>query len=391
MTTKHALQFSSLQLVFFLFFLLFHGYLSQSPMPSPNTTGYTCAANQSTTYPCQAYAFYRAAAPDYLNLAAIGDLFSVSRLMIATPSNISNPAAALLPNQPLFVPLTCSCNAVNGSAATAISYSNLTYTIKSGDTFYYVSTGHFQNLTTYQSVEIVNPTLVPTQLEIGVNVIFPIFCQCPNTTQKQNQTNFLISYVLQPSDNFTSVASRFGTTAQSIADVNGNNVQTFETIFVPVSKLPQLTQPISSSPSSDRNPDRKGEVIGLAIGLGICGFVLVLVIGFWGYREANLLKKKKRLVRDEEEERLGRVGKRLLKKETNLDLVADVSDCLDKYKVYEIEELREATDGFDEKWLIQGSVYKGCINGGFHAIKKMKWNACEELKILQKGPCASDS
>ncbi|KAL6999816.1 hypothetical protein U1Q18_000972 [Sarracenia purpurea var. burkii] len=112
--------------------------------------------------------------------------------------------------------------------------------------------------------------------------------------------------------------------------------------------------------------DRKGEVIGL----GICGFFLVLVIGFWGYREANLLKKKKKkLGRGEEEVELGRVGKRFLRKETNLDFVADVSDCLDKYKVYEIEELREATDGFDEKWLIQDSVYKGCINGGFQAIK----------------------
>ncbi|KAL6990138.1 hypothetical protein U1Q18_015884, partial [Sarracenia purpurea var. burkii] len=142
-------------------------------------------------------------------------------------------------------------------------------------------------VTTYQSVEIVNPTLVPTQLEIGDNVIFPI--------------------------------------------------------FVPVSKLPQLMQPIPSSPIS---------------------------IGKVKSLEANLLKKKKKkLGRDEEEVELWRVGKRFLRKETDSDLVADVSGCLDKYKVYEIEELREAIDGFDEKGLIQGSMYKGCINGGFQATK----------------------
>ncbi|KAL6953496.1 hypothetical protein U1Q18_047386, partial [Sarracenia purpurea var. burkii] len=188
-----------------------------------------------------------------------------------------------LPYRATVPPLAAPAyNAVNGSAATSLSYPNLTYTIKYGDTFYYVSTGHFQNLTSHhvpvrRNRQPNSATLIPTQLEIGDNVIFPI--------------------------------------------------------FAPVSKLPQLTQPIPSSP--------------IPIGK----------------------KKKKKLGRGEEEVELGRVGKRFLRKETNLDFVADVSDCLDKYKVYEIEELREATDGFDEKWLIQDSVYKGCINGGFQAIK----------------------
>ncbi|KAM1018894.1 hypothetical protein ACFX13_041058 [Malus domestica] len=49
-----------------------------------------------------------------------------------------------------------------------------------------------------------------------------------------------------------------------------------------------------------------------------------------------------------------------------------------------IEKLREATDGFRENSLIEGSLYKGFINGDVFAIQKMKWNACEELKILHK-------
>ena len=71
-------------------------------------------------------------------------------------------------------------------------------------------------------------------------------------------------------------------------------------------------------------------------------------------------------------------------KEMEMDLMADVSDCLDKYRVFKIEELNEATNGFHERSLIQGSVYKGSINGVEYAIKKMKWNAYEQLKILQK-------
>ncbi|PSS01410.1 Serine/threonine receptor-like kinase NFP [Actinidia chinensis var. chinensis] len=372
MTTKYPL--SPLLLLLFLSLSLHH---HRSLAQYPNTTGYTCSSNQTTTNSCQTYAFYRATAPDLLDLASIADLFSVSRLMISNPSNISSPKASLTPNQPLFVPLTCSCNQIN--TTTSISYANLSYTINKDDTFYLVSTNLFQNLTAYQSVEIVNPTLVATNLTIGVSAIFPVFCKCPNTTQLQNNTNYLISYVYQPSDNFTSVASRFGSTPQAITDVNGDQVEPFETIFVPVSRVPGLNQPIAVPSPSGGKREEKGRVVGLGIGLGICGVLLGLVVGIWGYREA-LWRKRRGKERDEEGGKLGKGGKLGV----DLNLVADVSDCLDKYRVFGIDELGEATDGFDEKWVIQGSVYKGYIGGEVHAIKKMKWNACEELKILQK-------
>lgn len=318
-------------------------------------------------------------APDLLDLASIGDLFSVSRPMISNPSNISSPSSPLLPNQSLFIPITCSCNTINSTLS--ISYAGLNYTIKKGDIFYTLSTHSFENLTTYQSVEVVNPTLIPTNLSIGVNVIFPIFCKCPNTSQLKSQANFLISYVFQPSDNLSLVADMFGTTPQAITDVNGNNIQTFDTIFVPVSRLPNLTQPVVTPLSVERN-ERKGKAIGLAIGLGLCGFLLILVLGLWGYREA-LRKKRRGEMKDDEKQQVGKKGKGMVK-DVQVNLLADVSDCLDKYRVFEIDELVEATDGFDDKWVIHGSVYKGCINGELYAIKRMKWNASQELKILQK-------
>ena len=74
----------------------------------------------------------------------------------------------------------------------------------------------------------------------------------------------------------------------------------------------------------------------------------------------------------------------IVDKDVEVNLMADLSDCLDKYKMYKMEQLWEATNGFDEECLIQGSVYKGTIDGEVLAIKKMKWNAREELKILQK-------
>lgn len=84
----------------------------------PPTPGYTCTNNSTMTpYPCQTYVLYRAKAPDsatkspdLLNLAAIADLFNVSRLSISKPSNISDPSSSLLPNQPLFIPISCGCH-----------------------------------------------------------------------------------------------------------------------------------------------------------------------------------------------------------------------------------------------------------------------------------------
>lgn len=215
-------------------------------------------------------------------------------------------------------------------------------------------------------------------------MIFPIFCKCPNQTQLQNNLTFLVSYVFQPSDNLSQVASTFGVNTQSIIDVNGNNIQPFDTIFIPINQLPQLAQPtVVPSVSLAGRTERKGLIIGLAIGLGILGLMLISVCGIWIYRE-GIWKKGGYTSRDEEKQRIHFNGGNKGLKDVEVNLMADVTDCLDKYRVFKIDELKEATGGFSDNCLIQGSVYKGSINGETYAIKKMKWNAYEELKILQK-------
>ncbi|KAL3727113.1 hypothetical protein ACJRO7_031937 [Eucalyptus globulus] len=372
-----------------LLLLILVGVFLHRSHAQPNITGYNCTASQ-TGYPCRTYAFYRGAlAPNYTDLASIGDLFGVSRLMIAEPSNISASAAALsaplVADQPLLVPLTCGCNPTNGT--NNISSANTNYTIRSGDTFYLLSIGAFENLTSYQSVEVVNPSLVPTNLSIGDDVVFPIFCKCPNTTQVAGGLNYLVSYVLQPSDNLSSVASRFGVSEQSIVDINGNSTKTTETLFVPVSKLPNLTQPNVSAAAPAAPPaakeERTGLIVGLAIGVGLLGACLILGIGLLVHRERSREKRGPGGLEGdggEKRQAYGDKGSR----EMEVNLLADVTDCLDKYRVFGIDELKEATEGFSPKCLIQGSVYKGCVDGEMFAIKKMKWNAYEELKILQK-------
>ncbi|AQK54007.1 hypothetical protein ZEAMMB73_Zm00001d051312 [Zea mays] len=68
-----------------------------------------------------------------------------------------------------------------------------------------VSTTKLQNLMQYQSVQHVNPT-VPTDLDVGTMVTFPVFCQCLATT---DNAAALVSYVMQPGDTYTSIAAAF--------------------------------------------------------------------------------------------------------------------------------------------------------------------------------------
>jgi|UniRef100_A0A804QYB8 hypothetical protein len=118
---------------------------------------------------------------------AIGDLFVVSRFMVAHANNLSTTTAPAN-GQPLLVPLQCGCPSRSPS-----SYAPMQYQIGPGDTYWIVSTTKLQNLTQYKAVERMNPTLVPTDLDVGTMVTFPVFCQCPAAAD--NATT-LVTYVM---------------------------------------------------------------------------------------------------------------------------------------------------------------------------------------------------
>ena len=152
-------------------------------------------------YSCQAYTLYRVGFGGVpLDLVAIGDLFAVSHFMVAHANNLSTTAAPAN-GQSLLVPLQCGCPSRSPS-----SYAPMQYQIGPGDTYRIVSTTKLHNLTQYQAVERVNPTLVPTDLDVGTMVTFPVFCQCPAAAD--NATT-LVTYVMQPGDTYASVAAAF--------------------------------------------------------------------------------------------------------------------------------------------------------------------------------------
>lgn len=363
---------------------------ARSPQPPPTSNGYNCSSDRSL-YPCQSYAFYRAGSqaqpgqyPPLLDLPTIADLFGLPRLTIARATNLSSNASALSPGQPLLIPLTCAC----GGPAN-ISYAPVHYQINPSDTYYTVSAYKFGNLTSYPAVTAVNPDLVPTNLTVGVDVVFPMFCQC------SVNGSILITYSLQPNDTYASLASDFGSDPRSLASVNGpeSEQKAYLTVLIPVSKVPppvilnykETTAPPPVAVVEKRGRD--GVVAGLAVGLGLMGLLwaVAVVVGLVWIRRKGYFGKGGSKWR--EEERRGKYGenrREFRRSVSDEKLMTDISEWLDKYKVYRMEELVEATAGFDRSRLVQGSVYRGMMDGEVYAIKKMKWNACDELKILQK-------
>ncbi|TVU28004.1 hypothetical protein EJB05_19510, partial [Eragrostis curvula] len=186
--------------------------------------------------------------------------------------------------------------------------------------------------------------------------------------------------------------------------------QLFSEILVPLRRqVPQWLPPIvlrnnvsgtpaSPPPSASPNAtvvshERNGVVTGLAVGLGVVGALwllqMLLLACLWRRLKATRRRGDQAVTGDGVEGgRFAKNGSGGVGGEGRF-LASDISEWLDKYRVFKVEELENGTGGFDDAHLIQGSVYKANIDGEVYAVKKMKWDACEELKILQKARVAA--
>ncbi|CAN0864408.1 Serine/threonine receptor-like kinase NFP [Linum grandiflorum] len=306
-----------------------------------------------------------------MNLRNISDLFGVSQSSIATASNLNDDVAQLAPDQLLLVPVDCGC--IKNS-----SYSNLTYQIRGGDSFYLVSTTSLENLTDWEAVAGLNPGLSPTSLQPGDRVVFPLFCQCPSRAQRENGIELLITYMWRSGDSLQAVADELG--ASSVDDiVMANNYREFNEsinhpVLIPVPGLPVLRRQMDPS-----SPQRKGSnqhwiiIISFIVAVSVISAVWILYlvvfrIGCGSSCQHKKLKKLKKTVSYEEK------------------LFSGVSGYLDKPTVYDVNAIMEATMDLDSYYRIKGSVYRANIGGTILAVKKMKEGeeATEELQILQK-------
>ncbi|KAF8015512.1 hypothetical protein BT93_H1127 [Corymbia citriodora subsp. variegata] len=315
----------TLPLLLFIFFSCAQ-IQAQSPSAGAN---FSCSSDSPQS--CDTYVGYFAQPPDFMDVGNISDLFSVSRRSIIQASNLVSDDNELVQGQLLLVPIKCSCNGTS-------YFSNVTYEIKEGDSYYFVSTHAFENLTNWQTVEAANPSLTPTLLKVGTRVVFPLFCRCPSKAQSEAGHNLFITYVWQTNDQVSIVASKFNvTSADIIAENNQNN-------FTSVIDHPVLIPPKKAL-------DRNGSSL-----------------------ETSDLIPAKEFARSESFELKAMQDK----------LLPGVSGYLGKPIMYDVRAIMEATADLSEHWKIGKSVFRANINGEVLAIKKIKDESSEEMKILQR-------
>lgn len=357
-------------------------------LASPNVTAQTsstdrdfsCSLNSSLS--CDTYVSYRARPPYYFDVGSISDLLEVSRLSIAEATGLASEDTGLFPDQLLLVPVKCYCNSSH-------YFSNVTYQIKKGDSFYSVSVGALENLTNYHVVQDMNPTLDPTNLTVGSEAVFPLFCKCPTHSDLEKGLKYLVTYVWQPWDDILPVSKMFGASAADI--LAANNYRNFSAaiclpVLIPV-KLPTILQSYPSSASSRKS--KHGWI--LITVLSIMGMLAVFSFCLMVYMHLRDEKRRSNLARDSStletsdlfHTKKASEGEIMDHKNFKNKLLPGVSGYIGKPIIYDLKIVMEATLDFSERYRIGGSVHKATINDQVVAVKKTK-RASEELTILQK-------
>ncbi|CAK8539823.1 unnamed protein product [Lathyrus sativus] len=347
---------SSSHVLFVAFMLFFVTNISAQPLQLSGTN-FSCPVDSPPS--CETYVTYFARSPNFLSLTNISDIFDMSPLSIAKGSNIEDEDKKLVEGQLLLVPVTCGCTRNH-------NFANFTYTIKLGDNYFIVSTTSYQNLTNYVEMENFNPNLSPNLLPPEIKVVVPLFCKCPSKNQLSKGIKYLITYVWQTNDNVTHVSSKFGASQVDMFTENDQNftASTNVPILIPVTKLPVIDQP--SSNGRKNSTQKPAFIIGITLGCAFFVVVLTLSLVYVYCLKIKRLNRSTSLA------------------ETADKLLSGVSGYVSKPTMYEMDAIMEATMNLSENCKIGESVYKANIDGRVLAVKKIKKDASEELKILQK-------
>ncbi|KAH6832153.1 hypothetical protein C2S53_007431 [Perilla frutescens var. hirtella] len=347
--------------------------------PLPNNTAetdFTWSGDSPAT--CATYVTYRVESP-YSDLGSISHLFGVSSVEIATSTNLASEDAPLVPDQLLMVPINCTSNGSH-------YFSNVTYQMKRDDSFYTVSTKAFQNLTNIYVVEDMNPSLDPTNLTVGVEVVFPLLCKCTCMSPSQSALiQYLITYVWQPFDDVLSVSNMFQASSSDIVMINNNRNFTAAIclpVLIPVNS-PVIVQSFVSSASYSQS---KPHWILIAV-LSIIMVLLVFSSSLAVYFRLKY-KKNKMLARSSSSTSASLIpaykDQGLEPKTTFQDkLLPGVSGYLCKPIIYDVDVVMKATSNLSERCRIGRRMYRAVINGQDVAVKKTR-DAAEELQILQR-------
>ncbi|KAF8083492.1 hypothetical protein N665_0770s0014 [Sinapis alba] len=352
---------------------------------STSVFGYSCNGLNKT---CLTYVIFRST-PRFSTVSSISSLFSVDPSLLSSLNNAATTSTSFSTDQQVIIPVTCSCSG-------NYSQSNLTYTIRQGDSYFGIANDTLQGLSTCQALERQN-NASSQSLFPGMRILVPLRCACPTAKQvNEDGVNYLVSYTVVFGDTVDIISQRFGVETSKTLEANQMSfddpgVFPFTTVLIPLqnppSNLNSMTPPPPPPPSVSPplSPDgKKPKRTWVYVLVGILGGALVLSV--IGAAMFCLLKKGSR-----KRERPDNLDSFTAKKpsisyqESNIDPLDGLSGMVvDTLKVYKFHELQSATSDFTSSSSMGGSGYIGKINGDGAMIKKMEGNASEEINLLSK-------
>ena len=380
--------------------------------------GYFCGAGAATS--CPTFLTFTARGP-YSTLATIGALLGADPATLVAPDAAAAAGggadAPLAAGTRVLVPATCTCTATPDPDGGRFYQRNVsTYVAAAGDTLLIIANDTFQGLTSCQALEAQALRGAPPQsLLAGQRLLpVPLRCACPTAAQAAAGARFLVTYLVDVSDELAAVAARFGVDdAQTVADANQLQppftIFPYTTLLIPVAAQPNVSRiqtpppPPPPPPPPVVAPPAPGTKSGSRVGVYVGVAVAVVAVAAIASAGAFLALRARR-------RRAGAVlaaGEAVAKKEGKAGKGDDtaatssgfgeyslstseafssisVTDIKSSLKVYTYAELKAATDDFSPDRRIGGSVYRAAFNGDAAAVEVVDRNVSTEVELMRK-------
>lgn len=359
-------------------------------------SGYFCNGFPSN---CDTFVILRTN-PWYWSLSNLSSYLGINRFMLAQANGFSADTEFLPQHRPLLIPIECQCNSGNFEAV-------VTKTTIKGESFYGI-TESLEGLTTCKSIREKNPSVSPWNLKDKIQLVIPLRCACPNSSELNLNIKLLISYPVSGGDTISNLALRFNITPESIIFANRKSLGSFKPEnLLPVSTtllIPLKEKPVFGPDWGSRNTSisvakprkKRSRMMKIWIYVVVSAVVLGIVIAIAAALLVIRLKKKnqnKEIPSDMEDLELQKLSlsiRTTSQKKVSFGQVSQgtldgqIIDIIpSKISVvgYTIDELRKATEDFNSSNHIDKSVFHGRLNGENLAVKRVKAETLSKIDL----------
>ncbi|KAM7502131.1 hypothetical protein LguiB_001035 [Lonicera macranthoides] len=309
-------------------------------------------------------------------------------------NNLTSSSQTLQPGREILIPITCSCSGQFFSA-------NFTYVVPQGTTLPEIACGDFEGLVKSITLLDKNPSQ-KSNISLGLALHVPLKCACPDNFSSGLGVRYLVTYPLLERDNTKILAAKFGISLDDIWAANNMapipTVYPETTVLVPLKKEPSIN--FSVQDSEPPNPSflptlpvkqtaKKTREMTLYIVISVVGACLVVVAlitsGLYlkGLKElkAKQALKSLSLPTSCSTPRSSPISGPTTRNSSNNSCLSPDLLVGIKYTLcnYTSEEMRRATNYFNEENKVQECVYKGLIDNSEVIIKQLRFEDTREV------------